>query len=116
MNIPSPRPARPSTTALHDPRLELPGRHYLLFDAPLDVFADPGWAIKNGWDVRQTPNQLWPADHSWFLASDIDLDSTVVGGSRGLVDELLARDGIEVLEIPAAASLGSDADTVNRPA
>ena len=116
MNIQSPRPARLSATALHDPRLELPGRRYLLFDAPLEVFADPAWATGSGWDARQTPNQLWPADHSWFLASDVDLDSTVVGGSRGLIDELLASDAIEVLEIPAAASLDSDADTVNRPA
>lgn len=116
MNIQPPVPAKLSASVLHDPRLELPGRNYLLFDAPLNVFANPEWAAGNGWDSRQTPNQLWPRDHSWFLASDIDFDSTVVGGSRELIDELLACEAIEALQIPADASLASDADTLNRSA
>ena len=116
MNIVPPVAARLPGHVVHDPRLALPGRSYLLFEAPLDAFADPGWAEPNGWDARQTPNQLWPADHSWFLASDIDLDSTVVGGSSELIAELLASDAIEALQIPANASLACDADKLNRPA
>ena len=37
------------------------------------------------------------ADHAWATSNDTDLDSTLVGGSRALVDELLADDRLEVL-------------------
>ena len=55
----------------------------------------------------------WPADHAWATSNDTDLDSTLVGGSRALVDELLADDRLEVLPWPVDGSLWSDADDVN---
>lgn len=95
------------------PSLELPNRNYLLFDAALDAFADAGWPVHGSWPSAQAPNQLWPEDHGWFLASDVDFDSTVVGGSRELIDALVACRDIEALHLPANASLAADADTVN---
>ncbi|CUR59961.1 hypothetical protein NOCA120009 [metagenome] len=53
------------------------------------------------------------AGHTSTPSSDTDLDSTLVGGSRALVDELLADDRLEVLPWPVDGSLWSDADTVN---
>lgn len=100
------------------PRLELPGRAYLLFDCDIRSFENLEWP-RQSWGAqggvwKQTPNQLWPEDHAWFLASEIDFDSTIVGGSRELVDALVACEAIEAVEIPAGASLTSDADTINR--
>jgi hypothetical protein len=62
----------------------------------------------------QTPSAWWPADHAWATSNDTDLDSTLVGGPRALVDELLADDRLEVLPWPVDGSLWSGADTINR--
>lgn len=35
-----------------------------------------GWGEGNG----LTPNYLWPADGSWCLGTNIDLDSSILGG------------------------------------
>lgn len=98
------------------PRLQLPGRSYFLFDAELRTFEDPDWAARNGWDPMwpQSPNQLWPEDHAWFLASEIDFDSTVVAGPQKLIDEIVACEELEAMEVPADASLSADADKINR--
>ena len=67
------------------------------------------WA-PNQW---QSPSAWWPADHAWATSSGTDLDSTLVGGSRALVDELLDDERLEVVPWPVDGSLWSDADTVN---
>ena len=87
-----------SIAALRGPLLALPGRDYVLLAADVRELTDPGWvhAAGIGWNSRHgpTPNLLWPADRAWCLASEIDFDSTLIGGSRAL----------------------STADTVNPPA
>lgn len=62
----------------------------------------------------QSPSAWWPVDRAWATSNDTDLDSTLVGGSRALVDDLLADDRLEVLPWPVDGSLWSDADTINR--
>jgi hypothetical protein len=61
----------------------------------------------------QSPNAWWPDDRAWATSSVMDLDSTLVGGSRALVDDLLADDRLEVLAWPVDGSLWAHADTVN---
>ena len=61
----------------------------------------------------QTPSAWWCADHAWATSNDTDLDSTLVGGTHALVDDLLADDRLEVLPWPVDGSLWSSADTVN---
>lgn len=61
----------------------------------------------------QSPSEWWPADRAWATSNDTDLDSTLVGGSRALVDDLLADERLEALPWPVDGSLWSDADTVN---
>jgi hypothetical protein len=80
------RPAPP-------PRLvELPNRDYELFEASLASLV----IMLNGRD-QQTPNLWWPADQSWCVASEIDLQWTYVGGSSELIDQLLADERLETL-------------------
>jgi hypothetical protein len=99
------------------PRLELADRAYLLFAGNILALADPGWAERSWGEAGrfwgQTPNQLWPDDRAWFLASEIDFDSTIIAGTRELVDEIVACDQIEAVEIPADGSLASGGDTIN---
>ena len=69
--------------------------------------AEASW----GW---WSPSAWWPADHAWATSSDTDLDSTLVGGSRALIDELLVTHALEVLPWPDDGSLWSSGDTINR--
>jgi hypothetical protein len=80
------------------------------------MLANPDWRRDSGWAWRwhDTLNLAWPDDRSWFVASEIDFDSTVVGGSRELVDRVLAS-GLETAEIGADADLSWEGDHVNRP-
>lgn len=100
-------------------RLQLPGRGYVLFDAGVRRFIDPAWVADAPWTESpmwpQSPSLIWPDDHAWFLVSEIDFDSTVIAGSRALVDALVADTSIEALELPEGADLASEGDTVNPP-
>lgn len=102
------------------PRLELPNRAYVLFHAGLAEFADPEWVTRVPWadpDLPEwtvSPGLLWPADRAWMLVSEVDWDSTIVGGSTELVRALCADPGVEALPLREGARLTEDADEVNR--
>jgi hypothetical protein len=100
----------PRPEILDGPKLRLPGRDYFLFTGPLGAalqLGDPGgiWS--------KSPNLYWPEDHSWCVATEIDFDSTLVGGSRDLVDAVLAHQRLEAWPITADDSLAWDGDTIN---
>ncbi|MBO9625130.1 MAG: hypothetical protein J7484_01995 [Microbacterium sp.] len=107
------------------PRLELPGRGYVLFSASARDLADADWVLRVPWrdlpaeehgfpPSAHSPAILWPEDRAWTLVSEIDFDSTVIGGSPELVAALCADERIEALPLDAEASLTWDADEVNR--
>lgn len=64
---------------------------------------------------RESPNLIWPADRSWFVASEIDLDSTFVGGSTELINDLLADSRLEAWPASPADPVTADKDVLNRP-
>jgi hypothetical protein len=95
------RPPRPTQVApafdrsvLDAPRADLAGdRAYLLFSGSAADVGDwgarpprPGWPA----DLPQA-SFTWPQDRAWCLASDVDPDWFTVGGSRALVEAVLAR-------------------------
>ncbi|MFR9802785.1 hypothetical protein ACL02T_10835 [Pseudonocardia sp. RS010] len=96
---------------LDGPRLALPGRNYLLFTGPLADAAGLG-DPRGIWP--QSPNLFWPQDRSWCVATEIDFDSTLIGGSRRLIDAVLACLGLEAWPVSPGDSLAWDADTLNR--
>lgn len=112
--LPTPEPAPPAfpPDVLAAPRLELPGRAYLLFRGPLRGVL-PFFAAGASGFWGQTPNLLWPADRTWCVATEIDLDSTVVGGPRELVDAIVEHPDLEAFEVREHDSLMADGDTVN---
>ena len=61
----------------------------------------------------QSPNLLWPADRGWFLASEIDFNSTLVAGGTDLIADILACPALESWPVRPHDSLGCDGDTVN---
>ena len=68
------------------PRLCVPAREYLLVRGPLS--SAPTLSAQFG---GQSPNLQWPADRRWCVATEIDLAWTYVGGSAGIIEDLLAN-------------------------
>lgn len=92
------------------PRLELPlERNYIVLQGPLAGVSQIGDGVS-----RYSPSLLWPSDHSWFVLSEVDFDSTLVGGSSKLIKMLVESSEIEVWQMEPTDSLAADADRVNR--
>jgi hypothetical protein len=63
------------------------------------------------WGVA--PNLIWPDDRAWFVATEYDFDSTLVGGSNDLIDAIVQSSELEAWEVDPEVSLQADADRVN---
>lgn len=64
------------------------------------LFKGPIAAIGFQFFLQQdyTANIIWPDGRTWFVSTDIDLDTTYVGGSIKLIDELLNAKDLEAVE------------------
>ncbi|HET9425803.1 MAG TPA: hypothetical protein VFO55_10560, partial [Gemmatimonadaceae bacterium] len=82
---PSP-PPRPRRRRFHEPRLRLPSRGYHVFTGPIDAATTSLSRSELG---HQSANLWWPADHSWCVATEIDLDWTCVGGPASAIEAIL---------------------------
>jgi hypothetical protein len=96
---PPPPPPAFAPEVMDGARFRVDERAHLLFVGPL---ADAGrWgAASFGHGIPRdinSPNFLWPADHAWCVATDIDTTWTGVGGSSALADDLLADSRLEVV-------------------
>ena len=91
--IPGPVPEE----VLRGPRVHLPIRNYLLYTGRVEAVIARELV---GDRHLQAANLWWPADRAWCVASDIDLSWTYIGGTRAVVDRLLADARIEA--VPAA--------------
>jgi hypothetical protein len=63
---------------------------------------------------REAPNLIWPADHTWLVATEVDFDSTLVGGSAKLIEAIIQSPTLEAWTVDAATSLAADADQINQ--
>ncbi|WFR66198.1 hypothetical protein P9139_14540 [Curtobacterium flaccumfaciens] len=89
--------------SLAGPRLHLPHRAYIVLGMALPELADPSWMgdarVGMYLDVGHTPQLLWPEDHAWVVATEIDTDSTIVAGSQQLIASVLADRRLEAFEV-----------------
>jgi hypothetical protein len=83
------------TFAIHD----LGRGNYYLFEGHIGDCARIGRWVHEKAFFPQSPNFIWSADHAWCVATDIDDDSTFIGGSAALIEELCASNVLEVLPI-----------------
>jgi hypothetical protein len=95
-------------------RFELPGRRYHLFTGPLDEAMRFGSWITADWFEPRSPNLFWPDDRAWCVATEIDFDSTLVGGPAELVADVLGCGDLEAWPVRPDDSLAWDGDEVNR--
>ena len=85
------------------PLLELPlGRDHIILAGPLAAV-----------DQIDVPNLIWPEDRSWLIVSEVDFDSTLVGGSAELIEAIVASPELEAWEVELTTSLAEGADGVN---
>lgn len=107
------KPSASGSESFSGPRLRLPERNYLMFEGPLDAAVDMGWRPNEGAFVPQSPNLFWPDDHAWCVATEIDLDSTYVGGSAALIEDLMADNRLEALRVEVTDEVWAISDDVN---
>lgn len=88
---------------LTGPRILLPGRDYLLFSGPLRGASHIGYWVTATWFEPQSPSIFWPGDHAWCVATEIDDNSTLVGGSHDLIREVTEDLRLEAWPIAADA-------------
>ncbi|WP_205717501.1 hypothetical protein [Actinomadura soli] len=96
------------------PRVRLPWRDYVLFEGPLDAATELGERTA-GFFCPQSPNLFWPADRSWCVATDIDFDSTYVGGPPRLIGDLLGDPVLESVRVEPTDPIDEDSDQINGP-
>lgn len=118
------------------PLLKLPmGRDHIVLEGPLSAvdqivdersgglivtFGAKGTSKPSGEEIaelfkssRCSPNLIWPADRSWLVASEVDFDSTLVGGSAALIEAIVAAPALESWPVEPTTSLAVGADKIN---
>jgi hypothetical protein len=98
---------------LNAPRVNLPGRDYLLFEGPLEAAAELGCTLGDELFIPQSPNLFWPQDHAWCIASEIDLFCTLVAGSNELAESLIGDARLEVWRVFADDRVDAYSDDKN---
>ncbi len=92
------------------PRLDLPHREYVVLAGPLEAAT-----LIEEWISPDSPNLIWPEDRAWFVASEIDFDSTLVGGSEELARRILDDHRLESFRVQPGDLLTWNADKINPP-
>ena len=89
-------------------RLRGVGRDYVLYAGPLSAVTS---FFVDFWN--DSPSIWWPEDQEWCIATDIDLNSTYVGGTEPYIEALIGHPRFEALPTTLDASVSMTADTLN---
>jgi hypothetical protein len=108
-----PAPAKRVGLDVNGARLSLSGWEYVLWTGPLRAALAVGDWVTDEWFEARSPDLMWPADQSWLVASVVDFDSTLVGGSRALIDGIVSSPVLEASEVYPRDSLAANGDAVN---
>lgn len=88
------------------PKVAVPHRAYWLFRGPLAEIGT--WDSAEAWpgqlrlDAAQ-PAFVWPADHAWCVAWDVDPHWAGIGGDARLIDQLIADPLLDVVSADPGA-------------
>jgi hypothetical protein len=74
------------SAVLEGPMVSVPDRRYALFTGRL------------GDELAEVPAFVWPADHRWCFASDVDPHWAGIGAERAAIDALLEDSELDAVE------------------
>ena len=102
-------------------RVHLPQRDYALYGGPIEMalasleLPCSGDEAGDPEETRnhQSPNLWWPEDRSWFVATEIDVAWTYVGGTEATVQAILDAEGLEALLVELTDKPLVNSDVVN---
>lgn len=89
-----------SPSVLSGPKVAIPNRAYFLFRGAISEFGD--WAAAELWPGQPRPDMpnpafIWPADHAWCVADDVDPHWAGIGADTQAIDQLLADPRLDVV-------------------
>lgn len=92
-------PAFPPSV-LHGPKVAVPNRAYFLFRGSVSDFGD--WGAAEEWPGQPRlhmpdPAFIWPADHTWCVANDVDPHWAGIGADVSAIGQLLADPRLDVV-------------------
>jgi hypothetical protein len=92
-------PAFPPSV-LQGPKVVVTNRAYFLFRGSVSDFGN--WGAADAWPGQPRlhmpdPAFMWPADHAWCVANDVDPHWAGVGADVSAIDELLADPRLDVV-------------------
>lgn len=79
----------------HAPRVQLPGRDYILLSVTLEAIAAGVLLGRGTHDVG--PNLWWPEDRAWCVSTEIDFCWTYVAGTDMCIEDVLRVERLEAL-------------------
>lgn len=85
---------------LNGPKVVVPNRAYFMIRGALSEFGD--WGAADLWPGRPRsdmpdPAFVWPADHAWCIANDVDPHYAGIGADSTAIDELLAHPRLDAV-------------------
>ena len=100
----SPPPSPVPIEAKDWPKVHTRYRDYFLYEESLETSFVEAIEILEG----HSPNLWWPSDHAWCVATEIDFDSTYVGGSKPFIDAILQSEELEAFEVGSTDTTSAD--------
>ncbi|MDG4788799.1 hypothetical protein O7626_23215 [Micromonospora sp. WMMD1102] len=77
-------------------KVVVPHREYWLFRGPLPSISSTD-AAQAHLGQREQPAFVWPADHAWCFAQDVDPHWAGIGGSSPMIHQLIADPRLDVV-------------------
>jgi hypothetical protein len=77
------------------PLVVLPHRRYILFRGTLDDLDD--WNDLFDFECNSPPALVWPTDHRWCFASDVDPHWAGIGADTNVIDKLVADTSMDIV-------------------
>lgn len=93
------------------PRFSVPARDFLLYQGKVEQAIRIGggdYYPGSGFFWEQSPTLMWPADHAWYLSTEVDAEYTVIGCTRAAAEDLVSASGIEATIVSPDAPAVSD--------
>lgn len=77
------------------PMVSLPHRRYVLLTATLSDLEN--WNDLFDSEYNSPPAFVWPTDHRWCFASDVDPHWAGIGADAGVIEQLVADTSVDVV-------------------